>query len=194
MRRITLDIETAGSFSGPMPDPIELELTIACIHDSKTNQFDSFLKEELPRLWPMLEHADLIIGYNSDHFDIPILNKYYTGDLTQVPSIDLLKEVKNVLGRRLKLDNIAEATLGKKKSSNGLQAVKWWEEGEVEKVREYCIDDVRLTLELYEYAKKHGLLKYRDFSDGDVRDIKLDTSNWEKPRGSAGALTHTLPF
>ncbi|MBI2004819.1 ribonuclease H-like domain-containing protein [Patescibacteria group bacterium] len=194
MRRITLDIETAGSFSGPMQDPTELELTIVCTHNSETNQYDSFLKEELPRLWPILEHADLLVGYNSDHFDIPILNKYYAGDLARVPSLDLLKEIKNVLGRRLKLDNLAEATLGKKKSGNGLQAVKWWEEGEVEKVREYCIDDVRLTLELYEYAKKHGLLKYRDFSGGDVRDIKLDTSNWEKTRGPAQAMTHTLPF
>lgn len=194
MRRVTLDIETAGSFTGPMPDPSELELTIVCTHDSQTGQFDSFLKEELPRLWPLLEQADLLVGYNSDHFDIPILNKYYTGDLAKVPSLDLLKEIKNVLGRRLKLDNIAEATLGKKKSGHGLQAVKWWEQGEIEKVRAYCIDDVRLTLELYEHAKKHGLLKYRDFNGGETRDIKLDTSLWEKPPGAGGTLTHTLPF
>ena len=53
------------------------------------------------------------------------------------------------------------------------------------------MDDVRITMELYEYAKKHGALKYRDF-DG-IRDIKLDTSKWELPR-DGGALTHTLPF
>src|SRR3989338_5203885 len=178
MRRITFDIETAGGFAGSIPDLSEIELTIVGIHDSKTNEYSSFLKEELPKLWPLLESADLLVGYNSDHFDIPILNKYYSGDLTKIKSIDLLKEVKQVLNRRLKLDNLAEATLGQKKIGNGLEAVKWWAAGEVEKVRKYCLDDVRLTLELYEYAKKHGVLKYKDF-DG-VREIKLDPSNWRR--------------
>ena len=191
MRRITFDIETVGGFAGSLPDLSELELSIVGIHDSETNEYKSFLKEELPTLWPILERADILVGYNSDHFDIPILNKYYSGDLTKIKSVDLLKEVKNVLNRRLKLDNLAEATLGQKKIGNGLEAVKWWTEGKIEKVREYCLDDVRLTLELYEYAKKHGFLKYKDF-DG-VREIKLDTSNWETP-SSSPALTHTLPF
>lgn len=167
------------------------ELTLVGIHDSATGHYASFLMSELPKLWPILESADILVGYNSDHFDIPILNKYYSGDLTKIKSIDLLKEVKQVLNRRLKLDNLAEATLGQKKIGNGLEAVKWWAAGEVEKVRKYCLDDVRLTLELYEYAKKHGVLKYKDF-DG-VREIKLDTSNWETPVASP-ALTHTLPF
>jgi len=190
MRRITLDIETEGEFRGN-GDFGNLEVTIACIHDSETNEFKSFLKPELPELWPLLERADMIVGYNSEHFDIPILNKYYAGDLSKIRSVDLLKEIKNVLGRRLKLDGVAEATLGKKKSGNGLEAGKWWAEGNIDKVREYCIDDVRLTRDLYEYAKKHGLLKYRDF-DG-IRDIKLDTSKWEAGAGPA-AITHTLPF
>ncbi len=191
MRRITLDIETEGEFLGN-GDFGNLELTIACIHDSETKEFKSFLKPELPQLWPILEHADMLVGFNSDHFDLPILNKYYAGDLTKIKSVDLLKEVKNALGRRLKLDGLAEATLGTKKSGSGLDAVKWWKEGMIEKVREYCIDDVRLTLELYEYAKKHGILKYRDF-DG-VRDIKIDTSKWEVANDKGTGLTHTLPF
>lgn len=168
-----------------------LELTIVGLHDSESDQFSSFLKPELHNLWPILERADLIVGYNSDHFDIPILNKYYAGDLTKIKSVDLLKEIKNVLGRRLKLDGVAEATLGKGKIGSGTDAMKWWAEGNIEKVREYCIDDVRITRDIYEYAKKHGVLKYRDF-DG-IRDIKLDTSKWEEGAGPA-AITHTLPF
>ena len=191
MRVITFDIETEGAFSGPMPTPTELELTIVGVHDSETGELTSYLKEDLPKLWPLFERADVLVGYNSDHFDIPILNKYYAGDLAKIKSVDLMKEVKNVLGRRLKLDNIAEATLGKKKSGHGLDAVRWWEQGLVEKVREYCLDDVRLTREIYDYAKKNKHLKYKDF-DG-IRDIKLDPSGWEEA-GDSPALTHTLPF
>lgn len=190
MKVVTFDIETIGDFRGN-GDFSNLELTIVGIHDSETKKYSSYLKEELPELWPLLERADVLVGYNSDHFDIPILNKYYVGDLSKIKSVDLLKEVRSVLGRRLKLDNIAEATLGKGKISDGLEAQEWWKKGEIEKVREYCLDDVRITRELYDYVKKHKSLKYRDF-DG-PREIKLDPSGWEKVVEQA-ALNHTLPF
>lgn len=189
MRRITFDIETEGDFK-MNGDFSQLEITVLGLHDSDTNELIGFYKDELHKAWPLFERADIIVGYNSDHFDIPILNKYYAGDLTKLKSIDLLKEVKNVLGRRLKLDNLAEATLGRNKTADGLAAMEWWKQGLREKVREYCLADVAITNELYMYAKKKGLLKYRDY-DG-VRDIKLDTSSWEEPVDAA--LTHTLPF
>ncbi|HEX8993978.1 MAG TPA: ribonuclease H-like domain-containing protein, partial [Candidatus Paceibacterota bacterium] len=129
MRKITLDIETTGNF-GANNDVLSLDLAVVCIHDSKTDAFTCYTQEELPALWQILERADLIIGYNSDHFDIPILNKYYTGDLSHIKSVDLLKEIKEVLGRRLRLDNVAEATLGCKKSGSGLQSIEWWNNGE----------------------------------------------------------------
>lgn len=190
MRRVTFDIETIGTFQ-QSGDFSNLEVSVVGVYDSETKKLLSFVKEEFTQLWPILESADILVGYNSEHFDIPILNKYYAGDLTKIKSVDLLKEVKNSLGRRLKLDNLAEATLGKGKSGNGLDAVTWWEQGLHDKVRQYCMDDVKITDDLYLYAKKHGKLKYRDY-DG-VREIKLDTSKWEdSPEG--GALTHTLPF
>jgi DEAD/DEAH box helicase domain-containing protein len=192
MRKITFDIETTGEMSNGSINFENQELTVVAIHDSETDEFSSYSKEELPALWPILERADLLIGYNSDHFDIPILNKYYSGNLTAIRSLDLLKEVREVLGRRLRLDNIAEATLGRKKTGSGLQAVHWWKEGKYNLVRKYCIEDVRITRDIYEYARTHNSLKYRDF-DG-VREIKLNTSDWEKPREDSGAMTHTLPF
>jgi len=67
----------------------------------------------------------------------------------------------------------------------------WWKQGLYDKVRDYCLDDVRITNEIYEYAKKNGSLKYKDY-DG-VREIKLDTSGWET-LGEKGGITYTLPF
>ncbi len=189
MRRITFDIETEGDFR-TNGDFSALELTVLGIHDSSDNSLKGFYLEELKDAWPYFENADVIVGYNSEHFDIPILNKYYAGDLSKIKSVDLLKEVKNVLGRRLKLDNLAEATLGRNKTGHGLDAVEWWKQGLKEKVRDYCLADVGLTNELYEHARKHGSVKYRDY-DG-VREIKLDTSGWEEAAG--GSMTHTLPF
>src|ERR1700690_2401446 len=117
MRVITFDIETIGDF-GSNGDFSNLEVTVVGVHDSSTNEMSSYFKDDLPKLWPLMESADVLVGYNSEHFDIPILNKYYAGDLSKIKSLDLLREVKQVLGRRLKLDNLAEATLGKKKSGS----------------------------------------------------------------------------
>lgn len=191
MRIVTFDIETMGDLNGGF-DIHKQEITVVGVHDSETDEYTSYTRDELNKLWPLLERADALVGYNSDHFDIPILNKYYPGNLTAIRSIDLLKEVKAVLGRRLRLDNLAEATLGKKKSGHGLLAQEWWEKGEVEKVRAYCLDDVRITRALYDYARTNGSLKYKDF-DG-KREIKLNTSHWESSEAEAAALTHTLPF
>jgi DEAD/DEAH box helicase domain-containing protein len=188
MRRITLDIETTSAAS--TFDIASMELALIGIHDTEDDALIAFTVSELPALWPRIERADLLVGYNSDHFDIPILNKYYSGDLTKIRSIDLLTEIKNVLGRRLKLDSVAKATLGVGKSGHGLDAVKWWAEGKVEKVRKYCLDDVRITKEIYEHALKFGRVSYDDF--GQKREIPLDTAHWERP--SKDALTHTLPF
>ena len=64
-------------------DPADLTIALVGIHDSETDSYSSFLEPELASLWKILERADLLVGYNSDHFDIPLLNKYYPGDLSQ---------------------------------------------------------------------------------------------------------------
>ncbi len=194
MRAITFDIESiSDSVVRGHVDVNEQELIVVAIHDSLTGEYTSFSREELPRLWPILEHADFLIGYNSDSFDIPLLNRYYPGDLTQVHSLDLLVEVQKVLGRRLRLQALAEATLGRGKSGDGMKAGEWWREGKQDLVRKYCIDDVRLTRELYDYAIEHGKLKFKDLRD--IRDIKLDTTHWGV-RSSAvlPSLTHAFPI
>jgi DEAD/DEAH box helicase domain-containing protein len=189
MRKIIFDIETSNTFTeAGSSDAADLDLSVICIYDTETQKYSSFYQEELKDLWPILEKADILIGYNSDHFDIPLLNKYYSGDLTKIKSLDILKEIKNSLGRRLKLDTIAEATLGTNKSGHGLEAVVWWKQGKKEEVKKYCLDDVKITKEIYDYALKNGCLKFKD--GGIIKDIKLDTSKWEKKSDSA--ITHTL--
>lgn len=191
MRKIVFDIETKNTFQDVgKNEPALLDMSLIGIWDSETNKYEAFLEHELNKLWPIIEHADILIGYNSDHFDIPLLNKYYPGDLTKIKSIDLMKEIKDVIGRRMKLDHIAEGTLGINKSGHGLQAITWWKQGEIEKIKQYCLDDVKITKKIYDYALKHGKVKYKDA--GKVISIPLNTGTWETKNESS--LTHTLPF
>ena len=65
MRAITFDIESiSDSMVRGRVDVEEQELTVVAIHDSETGTFSSYSKEELPLLWPILERADMLIGFN----------------------------------------------------------------------------------------------------------------------------------
>ncbi len=191
MKKVVFDIETSNLFSEVgSNDPADLNLSVVCIYEYDTDTYSSYLQEDLGKLWPILEKTDLLIGYNSDHFDIPLLNKYYPGDLTKIKSLDILREIRATYGRRMKLDQIAEGTLGTHKTSEGLQAVRWWREGEVQKVIEYCIADVRITKDVYDYARTNDKLIFKE--GGELLTIPLVTANWEDKEESV--LTHTLPF
>jgi DEAD/DEAH box helicase domain-containing protein len=191
MKKIVFDIETSNVFQDVASmDPAALDLSVICIYDYETDKYSSFTKETLADLWPILEKADMLIGFNNDHFDTPLLNKYYSGDLTKIKSLDLMKEIKKSLGRRIKLDTIAEATLGRNKTGHGLEATVWWKKGEKQKVIDYCIEDVKITKDVYEYALKNKSLKYLDGKN--TKEIKIDTSDWDKKDKSS--MTFTLPF
>lgn len=191
MRKIVFDIETKNTFRDVgSREAADLDISLLAIHDSKTDEYLSFLEDDFSELWPIIESADSLIGYNSDHFDIPLLDKYYPGDLTQIKSVDIMKSIQDSLGRRIKLDDVAKATLGEEKSGHGLQAITWWKNGEIDEIRDYCIQDVRVTKRIYDYAVENGHLKY---TEGDqVREIPVDTEDWETPEGNG--LTYSMQF
>lgn len=190
MRTVVFDIETSNTFYDVGNDPTRLDISVVVAYDYETDRYYDYVQQDLPELWKLLEQTDAIVGYNSDHFDIPILNKYYPGDLTQLQSIDLMKAIKKFLGKRIRLDMVAEGTLGKKKSGSGLDAIKWWREGNVEKVIRYCRDDVQITKELYDYALQNGRLKYA--LAGKTYDVPIDTAAWAKE--NTQRLNQTLPL
>ena len=191
MRKITIDLETKNFFHEVNSnDPAALDISVACLHDSFDDSYKTFLENDLHKLWPILESADLIITWNGDHFDIPLLNKYYPGDLSQIKSLDMMREVQQVLGRRLKLDSVGEATLGRNKSGLGTDAVEWYRQGLMDKVIKYCLDDVKLTKDLYDFAINNGHLMYKDL--GNLKKIPLNTTMWEVKQPAA--MTFTLPF
>ena len=192
MRYVVFDIETQNIFQDVgSNDPTALDISVVTVYDSETDTYTSATIEDLSPIWQIIERADALVGYNSNHFDIPLLNKYYPGDLSQIKSIDIMADIKASLGRRVRLDDVAKATIGAKKNADGLQAVRWWREGNVKDIIKYCEQDVRVTKNIFEYALTHGHVKVRDGTR--KREIPIDTTHWKTPNEEV-AMTHSLLF
>jgi DEAD/DEAH box helicase domain-containing protein len=188
---VVFDIETYGdirNFSS-------LKVTVVSTYEYEDDKYTSFTENELNNLWPILEKAERLIGYNSLHFDIPILNKLYPGDLTTIPHLDLLKVIKEMSGSRYKLDDIAKSTLQISKSADGLQAVRWYEEGKIEEIKKYCEQDVKVTKEVYEYGKKNKMLYYTTLT-GELTPIAVnfEIDETKKLQEASTGMNMTLPL
>jgi DEAD/DEAH box helicase domain-containing protein len=179
MKYLVFDIETRNTFEQVGSDlPSSLDLSVLSIFDSRDNSMKSFEMDELDKAWPLFEDIDFLVGFNSDHFDIPLLDKYYPGDLHKIKSVDLMKSVKETLGRRIKLDNIAGATLGKNKIGHGLDAIKWWNEGKIDLIIKYCEEDVYITRDVFLFALNNKKVFATD-REGKKIEIAINTDDWK---------------
>ncbi|OGH76753.1 MAG: hypothetical protein A2469_01860 [Candidatus Magasanikbacteria bacterium RIFOXYC2_FULL_40_16] len=191
-KEIVLDIETIGDIR----NFDSLKITVVSIYQYENDSYRSFEESELNQLWPILEKAERIIGYNSEHFDLPILNKYYMGNLMTIPQLDLLKVIKEMSGSRYKLNDIAKATLQIEKSADGLQAMKWFEEGKIDEIKKYCEQDVKVTKELYEYGRNNRMLYYNTLT-GELMPIAVNFDQIKLPgnqNSASSGVNMTLPF
>lgn len=192
-KEVIFDIETIGDIR----DYSTMKITVVSIYEYENDSYRSFEEHELKQLWPILEKSDRLIGYNSEHFDLPILSKYYPGNLSLIPHLDLLKVIKESSGKRYKLNDIAKATLQIEKSADGLQAMQWFKEGKLDLIKKYCEQDVKVTKEVYDYGVQNKMLYYPTLT-GEILPIAV---NFDMPTVGAGAvgggsqgINLTLPF
>lgn len=139
----------------------KMRISCGVVYDSHTDDFDVYMENQVDQLVDHLKRFDVVVGFNSKRFDYKVLSGYCDFDFMTLPSIDLLELVHHQLGFRLSLDHLAEQTLNLNKSGSGLDALRWWQTGEIQKIVDYCKTDVRITLELFQHLRKYGYLIYR---------------------------------
>lgn len=177
---IVLDLETKKSFEevgGFQSGHEKLGVSFCGVYSYKTDKYVGFWEQELSVLEKILAtEKPTVIGFNSKSFDFPVLQPYMQSfQLNTLAHLDILEEVVKTLKFRLKLDTIATAVLGEGKSGHGLDAIRWFREGALDKLSKYCIDDVRVTKEVFEYGQRHGKLWYQQ--GGELQPIAV---HWGK--------------
>ncbi len=179
MNCIILDIETQDKidFSNQEESIRNLSVSIAVTYNSLTKKYSVYTEDEIPQLIDELSLADVIIGVNLLAFDYPVLEKYDKNvDFEGFNTIDILDMLKQYLGFRVSLSNMASATLGEDKSGDGLEAISLFRNGELMELVEYCKQDVILTRKIYEYGKAKGFIKYCDNKLG----VQKADVNWNQ--------------
>ncbi|MDP2647408.1 MAG: DEAD/DEAH box helicase [Desulfobacterales bacterium] len=144
---------------------------ISCgvLYDSREDAFFEFTERQIDKLVLHLQQFDLVVGFNVRRFDYHVLQGYTDFDFSRLPTLDMLSEVHKHLGYRLSLDHLARETLGRKKSADGLQALKWWKEGRIKEIAAYCRQDVEITKDLFLFGRKTGYLLFSNKAGKVVR-------------------------
>jgi DEAD/DEAH box helicase domain-containing protein len=165
MRQVILDVETQKTFDevgGYLPQQLGVSFVGVCIRDGFTGpgEFKGFFEKDLPQLWPILETADVLIGFNIEGFDLETLRPYYSGNLDAWGVLDLMLRFKDAAGHRISLDSIAQETLGLGKSGNGLDAIRYYRTGQLRELAQYCLKDVAITRDVYDFGRSQGKVRY----------------------------------
>ncbi|MBP7843139.1 ribonuclease H-like domain-containing protein [Candidatus Woesebacteria bacterium] len=167
MLQVILDVETKKTFDevgGFFPDRLGISFVGVCIREGNSGKGEmrSYWEKDLPTLFPLLEKADLVIGFNVDNFDMQTFVPYYSADITKIPTLDLLLKIKESAGHRISLDAVAQETLGVGKSGDGLDAIKYYNTKQWDKLEKYCLQDVTVTRDVYDYGLQKGHVKFKN--------------------------------
>ena len=161
---VYFDLETQKSADevGGWGNISQMRMSIGVTYNTARGEYTIYAENQVDELLKELQRADLVVGFNNLRFDYEVLHGYTSYDLSQLPTLDMLVELQNTLSHRLSLDSIATATFGVEKTAEGLQAIRWYKEGKLAEIAEYCCYDVKITKLVHEYGRQNKQLFYEN--------------------------------
>ncbi len=173
---VYFDLETqrTANDAGGWDRQRDMGMSVGVTYSTRLGQYRIYSEARVDELVQQLTRADLVVGFNVIRFDYEVLMGYTILDLPHmIPTLDMLREVETRLGHRLSLEAIASASLGTGKTADGLDAIRWWREGKLLEIAEYCCFDVKVTKMVHEYGCRERRLKYGD-RFGQLRQVEVE--------------------
>jgi DEAD/DEAH box helicase domain-containing protein len=169
---IVLDLEIQDAIIHPSDWENTDLIKISCcvVYSYLEDRYHVYGPNDIDFLRALMMSSDLVIGFNSNRFDIPVIFSTKARMLPRdIKTYDILAEVWKALGldphiftndhKGYSLANITRSTLNKHKTGTGANAPFLWKQGNFWKVIDYCINDVALTVELYNHIQETGFVK-----------------------------------
>jgi DNA polymerase elongation subunit (family B) len=190
MNYITFDIETYSPSDLDRIDVKEFRCSVCGAYISWLNggkgQYIAFLEENIKEFLELLKHADLIIGYNHIWFDLPVLQKYADFDLLKLPCYDIMLKVEQKIGTKLRLNDLCKANFDGDIKTDSYSVYKhYYKEGKWLELIDYCMNDVRLTEQLFQQILTIKKLTYYDLHI--QKEIIMDEVEFGKVEIQEGA-------
>ena len=169
------DLETRRSAAevGGWHRADRMGVSCGVIYDSQKGGFTAYTEDQVTHLVEALQKFKLVVGFNAKRFDFLVLKGYSDFDFATLNTLDILEEIHRYLGFRLSLAHVVQETLGATKTADGLQALRWWREGRIREIIDYCKMDVKLTRNLFLFGRQNGYLIYSD-KEGRKARIPVD--------------------
>lgn len=175
MDTLVFDIETQNFFTDPgvgWNNYEALKISAVGVYSYNKDAYEFFLESDMERLAELFRNAKKIVGFSINRYDVPVLNLYFQRMKEKGPNlwdkerVDLLEEIEVTTKSRISLSKLAEANLGVKKEHHGSEAITLYRDGKIEELKEYCLNDVRLTKDLYDLYQKDKFLLVPDKATG----------------------------
>lgn len=168
----------------------EMGVSVLVIFDYKEMRYRVFDDRNIAEAIEMLWSYDTVVGFNTVGFDWKLLRATYpkliVRDDSERPTIrykfkefgrrsddfDVLREIWISLDLDpdhfapathggYKLDDVAFETIGLRKSGDGAKAPSLYQEGRWSELVDYCIRDVQIEKELFEFTQRYGYVVRR---------------------------------
>lgn len=162
MAYCVFDIETQKEFAeiGGRGKVHLLGVSVVGAYWSDTDEYHAYREAEISAFEQRMKACDLVIGFNNKQFDFAVLQPYIKTPVTTIPALDIMDDLYHTLGYRVSLDSVAQGTLNAAKTGHGLKAIQLYREEKWDELIDYCLQDVKLTREIYEYGRARGCIKF----------------------------------
>jgi len=135
-----------------------------CLYDTRDKWAYAYDDHTAKQAAQHLEAADLIVGFTSRDFDIPVVEGLIGRKLRLKSTYDIYTEIaranaeRGLVGRKgdFTLDAISKRNLGRGKIDHGSNAKALALSGNWGKLFNYCLDDVHLTRDLFARICRDG--------------------------------------
>jgi len=162
---VYFDLETqrTANDAGGWEKKRDMGMSLGVTYSTALDEYRIYSEKRVDELVEQLVKADLVVGFNVINFDYEVLMGYTILDLPhQCRTLDMLVDLEAKLGHRLSLDSVATASLGVGKTADGLDAIRWWREGKLRAIAEYCCYDVKCTKLVHEFGIANKKLHFSD--------------------------------
>ena len=193
MAATSVDTETAGLETGDA-------VNVVSFYDSRTPRSfscvsDNATTKHLHAAIQICQNSRTVVTFNGTGFDFRMIaaqvehnaDKRKCAELA-LKSYDMMLDFAATNGYYASLNSFANASLGAQKTGDGGSAVSDWENGDHQKVIDYCENDAILTYKVYKHGIDYGRLQ-RTTKSGTVQTWALEKSLF---RSASSALTAHL--